>query len=107
MIGFFFLQSNLALNLEKVGLLRLPFLELPVDLVFLVEELYVEVVGLAILSNGHFYLLDHQAINDNCCCLPRTLPIHSHSLNGPQLLPEELQLVLRRQLSMLIAEFTD
>lgn len=93
--------------LIKKGLLWFFFLDLFVQFILLIKQLHTQVIALTIFSDRHLYLLLHHAVNHNCCCLPRTFAVDSHCLYCSQLLPIDLQLLLRSQFSMFVAEFAD
>ncbi len=94
MIILFLLKLYFGSKFEKIDLFCLLLFKGSINLVFLIKQLYVQVVALAVLPYSHLDLFLHLAKDHNCCRLPRTLSIHRQSLHCPQLLTVELQLVL-------------
>ena len=79
MIILFLLKLYFGSKFEKIDLFCLLLFKGSINLVFLIKQLYVQVVALAVLPYSHLDLFLHLAKDHNCC---------------PQLLTVELQLVL-------------
>lgn len=106
-VFLFLFEEQHRLQFKRFRQFAALLLKVFINFVLLIKQLYTQVIALAKLFYRHLYLLLHLAKHNHPRSLTRTLTIHCQPLYRPQLLPKHLQLLLRSQLTMLIAKLSN